>query len=928
VDGLVKRQLVLVHTTLQKGAQLEHRYGTGYFVTSDLVLTASHVVPAWSKRVEVRIEGDAGPRQPQFRAAALPSVWRDEQLDTVLIRIDPPLPDVTLPRWPTVPLGENAEWTSVAYPKAVSEERPEGREWKTAGLAGTLYAHGGAGQGRRELDLGVKDWPGTTWSGASGAPIFVGSDLVGILTDELTSFEGRRIRGVGAELLLQNPGFLTAIAPPWLEPFPEKLWVLVLISENSRAELPRLLNAVVAEHRVALAEVSGRELEAQVKVVVITEALENPTRWLQFVRAMCVAPVMVVDVTGFQPGVMLALGVRSVVRRGVTVTTTASAVDESHLSMLPFDIQETKVVYHGPPGQEETDPQKQIGEAIRDGLLQLRTHPVYLDLPAYDGVRCPSPETVAGQPSLRDVVLLLCPFQERYANHWRVLRRNLRAEFPGRPIVRMIDITSPRLVGQALYEHIRWAACCVVDWTFWRQNVFFELGVRLASSEIGPLNLIVDGGEMESPPAAGEPASRWPRPAEESSSLTQHSQLSRLFRPIRYDLAGSSQPFGEASRYYKAISEGGAVTVSPGALGHDATYRMAVDFFDWQQESITRTPHQTLRQEVETRLGADPQQSGRSQVLYSPNPAFASELARGAREHWLAAWYYLRNRHPDRREDLLRLGDAVVQALRSSPDSDHQRIRGEIAAELAPLGELPSSRDLLQAVRDLKTRAKNLRDAGKYKDGVDVAKTAIDRLLSEELLPATKEWQGRLKTELADCYGLAGGIQRRWGLEAATAEERQLLLAKSAGAYDEGYKREVETKSAVSYNLVNRLVARVLYEPGALSRADAGPGHEYFEPLNVRTKLEEAERTIRDQLREQRRGDVWALADHALVTLLLGLQGGAAAYSDFQAAAPPDYAYESALATLRPLAQLDSPRTNELKDAVRRLESSLAQPKG
>ena len=567
---------------------------------------------------------------------------------------------------------------------------------------------------------------------------------------------------------------------------------------------------------------------------------------------------------------------------------------------------------------------KQIGGAIRDGLLQLRTHRDYLDLPAYDGVRCPIPETVTGQPSVRDVVLVLCPFQKRYADHWRLVRHHLRIEFPGRPIIRMVDITSPRLVGQALYEHIRWTACCIVDWTFWRQNVFFELGVRLASSEIGPLNLIASDGQADSAPASDATA-RVVQADDTSSALTQHGQLSRLFLPISYHVAGSSQPFRDAAHYYQAVIEGRAGPVAVGALGHDATYRMVVDCFDWRQEGITRTPHQTLRQEVETRLGADPQQSGRSQVLFSPNPAFASELAKGAREHWLAAWYYLRNRHPGRRDELLRLGDAVVQALRLSPDPEHLRIRGEIATEIAQWGELPSSRNLLQTIRELKTRAKNLRDQGveQYGNAVHVVGMAIERLREEMRGPATREWQARLMTELADCLGLAGGIQRRWALEAQGPEDRRIHHVESLRAYDEGYSFEVDAQGAVSYNLVNRLVGRILYEPGSL--AGPVPATGDVEPLDVRRALAAAEETIRTQLREQRRGDVWALADHALVTFLLGQRSGMAAYSDFEAASPPDYAYESALATLRPLSDLDIPEVKELKDTVRRLEAALGQ---
>ena len=54
----------------------------------------------------------------------------------------------------------------------------------------------------------------------------------------------------------------------------------------------------------------------------------------------------------------------------------------------------------------------------------------------------------------------------------------------------MLDLRSPRLVGQALYEQVRWSSWCLVDLTEWRPNVFFELGVRLACSERDPMCII------------------------------------------------------------------------------------------------------------------------------------------------------------------------------------------------------------------------------------------------------------------------------------------------------------------------------------------------------------------------------------------------------------------------------------------------------
>ena len=211
-------------------------------------------------------------------------------------------------------------------------------------------------------------------------------------------------------------------------------------------------------------------------------------------------PVMVADITGFEPAVMLLLGVRAVVRRGVTILSTADQLDEAHLSHLPFNVQESKVVCHGGAYEPKIprNPVYVISAAIRDGLRELHSHPRYLDLHVYDAIRCATPEepTTApstrqpGQDSVTDTVVALCPFHEEYKDHWLQISSRIFDEYPNKRVVRMLDITSPRLVSQALYEQIRWAETCIVDWTYWRANVFFELGVRLACSETGPVCLL------------------------------------------------------------------------------------------------------------------------------------------------------------------------------------------------------------------------------------------------------------------------------------------------------------------------------------------------------------------------------------------------------------------------------------------------------
>jgi hypothetical protein len=313
-----------------------------------------------------------------------------------------------------------------------------------------------------------------------------------------TGFVGRRFHGTPATALLQNAGFRLAIEPSWLEYPKSDAWLLVLLSEeDARSDFAKTVKGSFERHDELISKALGEPLPTRrIVTVQLNEALETPGRWLQLVQAICAAPLMIADVTGFEAGVMLALGVRSVVRRGVTVASTSHSLNEAQLAELPFNIQETKLISHGdddPSITGEDHPRYSlniIANTFLNGIRELKTNPRYLDLPAYDAVRCPPPEHPPDEQRVREAVLVLCSFHTEYANHWRKVLDALAKHYPKKRALRMRDIISPRLVGQTLYEHIRWTTTCVVDWTHWRANVFFELGVRLACAKTEPISLL------------------------------------------------------------------------------------------------------------------------------------------------------------------------------------------------------------------------------------------------------------------------------------------------------------------------------------------------------------------------------------------------------------------------------------------------------
>ena len=65
------------------------------------------------------------------------------------------------------------------------------------------------------------------------------------------------------------------------------------------------------------------------------------------------------------------------------------------------------------------------------------------------------------------------------------------------------------------------------------------------------------------------------------------------------------------------------------------------------------------------------------------------------------------------------------------------------------------------------------------------------------------------------------------------------------------------------------------------------------------------------------------MADLALLEVLLGRRTSSAAYADFFGASPPDFALTSAIAALKPLAELKIAAAPALGDAVKVLEDRL-----
>jgi hypothetical protein len=208
-------------------------------------------------------------------------------------------------------------------------------------------------------------------------------------------------------------------------------------------------------------------------------------------------------------------------------------------------------------------------------------------------------------------------------------------------------------------------------------------------------------------------------------------------------------------------------------------------------------------------------------------------------------------------------------------------------------------------------RARNDKDWAKATRLLGRAVAALDALTGTRHTAASAQ---KISTELSDTHGMVGGIERRWGLD-STGPERRDHLERSKDAYDKGYGYERELGDrAVTYNRVNRIVARVLVAPEFLQTGD--------DEVDVHEELAGIERVLLAKLHDFD-DDPWAQCDLVMIKLLRG-DPATAALDRLKEMQPRRFVYDSFLDTLRPLAEAAREFRPHLVDAVAEVERQRA----
>lgn len=494
--------------------------GTAFYIGDGYALSALHVVAA--------VEGTAvTPRAASLKLEFLDAshactaqiAAHDVANDWVVLRCDAPWPAVT-----PIPCGLPATrgdfWLTYGYPTIarnglVFDGRvidADGRDPLEPGgsvRALVLYAEQAA--------AGL----GAPMHGFSGAPCIVGGRAVGVMRSVLsgTALDGR---GGAQPTTVAGTGYA---CPAWV----------IVGAESGQAAMPALpggwsraqrtsdfvvvLGGTRAPAHERLLQVARQARERVPRLALqpplgvdATASVSSAEDLADAVRLLCRARVVVFNVTGFPPAVMLLLGIRAAVRRGVTILSIGGSYKLGDPLDMPFNLQDANIVSHSSvqeavPDKARMAPIPLLAARIARGLEAVDS-PFHFDLPVYEAVRR-LPADRRGIRPADSGVLVLCPFDDAYVQlNWQqrlqpALENQLErlrvqldpADLAKDPlgVARSFELNSPQLISRAIYEEMRRAQCCVVDLTHWRHTVLFELGVRLAVSP-HPTACVIEAG--------------------------------------------------------------------------------------------------------------------------------------------------------------------------------------------------------------------------------------------------------------------------------------------------------------------------------------------------------------------------------------------------------------------------------------------------
>ncbi len=181
--------------------------GTGYLLDGARVLTARHVVED-AETLTVQYDDLTG-RRTEKKAEL---IWQGEDdLDVAVLRIETDL-RIARQLFRPEPLARDQGWRSRGWARA-SPPPPDDDSSVLAALTALRGTAAESVKAARRVELDVESPPENAdwWRGISGAPVFCGWQLVGVIEGGPQAFAGGRIWAVPLAALWDAPGFREAI---------------------------------------------------------------------------------------------------------------------------------------------------------------------------------------------------------------------------------------------------------------------------------------------------------------------------------------------------------------------------------------------------------------------------------------------------------------------------------------------------------------------------------------------------------------------------------------------------------------------------------------------------------------------------------------------------------------------------------------------
>jgi hypothetical protein len=669
--------------------------GTAFYIGGRFVLTALHVVadvdrgaPRFLSPITLTFPGGHVTR------ATVAAEMSDIQSDWAVLDCAQP-PSVT-PLELRHDAPHDAAWRAFGYPGTAAVG--EVREGET--IAGTVRDQTKTLGGVVAIQLYCEEAAaglGAPLHGFSGAPCLIEGRVAGLLRSTLVQelTDGRRLSHIftkggtvfacpaSAVVAHQTARGMSRLVGSWRPPDIIGQDFVVFLS-SCEGRFKKLEPVAVMAHKKLDGAVGPPHF------VRVSSAFATPESFLDTVASLCRARVVVFDATDFEPAIMLLVGIRSVVRRGLTVMSVGRDYALGDALSVPFNVTDANIVAHSQKqARRKPDPVDLLADRIVRGLRELGSS-AYVDNPVYDSIRN-LPADRRGLIPKEDGVLVLCPFEDGYnVQIWEGRLRDalkfqwdlLREGEPRRTqlgVSRSLELNSPRLVTQALYEHIRRAQACVVDLTLWSENVLFEFGVRLASNREGTACLL---------------AKDWVERG--VTTIDQCQQIVKLF----VDPEGVYDPaldWEEEAAFAKAY--GPQPVLATRTLSDGSVHRVIAAALDVDHEPASRSVFTDLI-DAAALFGKVQGSNAKPVGLYPGNLSLTAREDRAEFERLLTAWfhiYYLElssggvtKPHTKRAIDqicltLLERHNDKLDALRERAGEDLRRVLDALADAFADL---------------------------------------------------------------------------------------------------------------------------------------------------------------------------------------------------------------------------------------------------